>query len=906
MVELKGVNLADLQKKYEQYKKSDFYIERLAQIENIKKVKKFLLEHDILKKSDKKEAFQNLMKIFNGGIGLDKKKEYFQFFGISNDEILNLYSSLDVDSLNDAFLFGYSNLNAQGFIYYDDVEQAKLITKFISNALDENYLAINKDLLEIEKNNLPKFTPVLISNFLTCINNEQYYILSEPILNSLKTYFEIDIKKNFSDYLDNIPKVKELMNSFKMENFAVLDNFLYYLQEQGRILELWAEQKSYVMNRLSENEGWTDALKKALVYRNRDLNNLSDEDIKFIWFTHNISNITVHIENIDYKYFKEAIKILSDKNEKYFNRIIKAEEYLNKYTRNKIKPGQLSQMFRSLIIVNPINFSLINKEHINKVLKYFFKTLSLNSLKDSSLDSTIKNLNFVVETISHAESAINDIDKFKILWYIKDSLEEVNAPTNVEEKEIQKQESIEVKMENKLLEKKKQVILYGPAGTGKTYSVKEIISNFDYLKSEGKLKFVTFHQSFAYEEFIEGIKPKLDSSSEENKIEYEIVNGIFKDICESAILNAIEKNPNLLVEQKKISANFKKLFNILIENIESNLVKYSSRSEIRINENENIEIYLLDGKRPEKPYIISKNRLEKLYNNKDKIKNTVNDIRDIIGGCNYTLYKFILDELVKNEKNIDENYLIDKDDKLIRDKLLKNFYELPRNERENAFKDSDKFYLIIDEINRGNISKIFGELITLLEASKRLGEKDEIITELPYSYNNGNSKFGVPPNLFIIGTMNTSDKSLASLDIALRRRFGFHKMLPNYELKELSWKFNGENNLGELLKSINARIELLIDQDHVIGHSYFCDIDSIESLEFCFYDEVIPLLEEYFFNDIKKIRFIIGDDFYTERIEDFSKLKELDNNNLIDENNLFRLNRFKGQEFINILNKLLK
>lgn len=905
MVELKGVNLADLQKKYEQYKESDFYIERLAQIENIKKVKKFLLEHDVLKKLDKKEAFQNLMKIFNGGIGLDKKKEYFQFFGISNNDISNLYSSLDVDSLNDAFLFGYSNLNAQGFIYYDDVEQAKLITQFISNALNENYSEINKNLLEIEKNNLPKFTPVLISNFLTCINNEQYYILSEPILNSLKTYFEIDIKKNFSDYLDNIPKVKELMSSFKMENFAVLDNFLYYLQEQGRILELWIEKKSYVMNRLDESESWSEALKKALVFRNRDLNNLSDEDIKFIWFKHNISNITVHIENIDYKYFKEATKILANKNEKYFNRIIKAEEYLNQYTRNKIKPGQLSQMFRSLIIVNPINFSLINKEHINKVLKYFFKTLSLNSLKDSSLDSTIKNLNFVVETISHSEGAINDIDKFKILWYIKDSLEEKTAQTNVEEKESQKQENIEVKMENRLLEKKKQVILYGPAGTGKTYSVKEIISNFDSLKSEGKLKFVTFHQSFAYEEFIEGIKPKLDSSSEENKIEYEIINGIFKDICESAILNAIEKNSNVLSEEKTILSNFNSLYTKLLESLEEKNLRLKTKNGkefiVRINENENINCFPEGSTAQDPYYLVSKDRLRKLYENKDKV-DSVTSIKEIIGGAHYSYYYTILEELVKQKPEESSKKLESSDKK----ELLKKFYDLDRDSRTKIFQNAEPHYLIIDEINRGNISKIFGELITLLEASKRLGEKDEIITELPYSYNNGNSKFGVPPNLFIIGTMNTSDKSLASLDIALRRRFGFHKMLPNYEL--LKDKEINTIPLNNLLQSLNERIEILIDEDHIIGHSYFIDMNlDLDSLRSCFYDEIVPLLEEYFFNDVRKIKFVIGTEFYESKITEdkFRKLKDLDSE-LIDENNLFKLKKLSDDDFVSALKKIIE
>jgi mcrB domain protein len=288
-------------------------------------------------------------------------------------------------------------------------------------------------------------------------------------------------------------------------------------------------------------------------------------------------------------------------------------------------------------------------------------------------------------------------------------------------------------------------ILYGPPGTGKTYNSifysvgiikkdksiidmiedktknisniekEEIFNNFNDLKEQKQIEFVTFHQSYSYEDFVEGIRPTLDNknisenieSIEENKknLKYTLYFGIFKNICERA------------------------------------------------------------------------------------------------------------------ESNLDKNYV-----------------------------------LIIDEINRGNISKIFGELITLLEPSKRLGETEELKIRLPYS----GEEFGVPKNLYILGTMNTADRSIALLDIALRRRFNFIEMPPKYNLlKTINCK-EGEINLQDLLEAINARIEFLLDKDHLIGHSYFINIKSFEDLKAIFKNSIIPLLQEYFYDDFEKIKFILN------------------------------------------------
>jgi 5-methylcytosine-specific restriction protein B len=223
-------------------------------------------------------------------------------------------------------------------------------------------------------------------------------------------------------------------------------------------------------------------------------------------------------------------------------------------------------------------------------------------------------------------------------------------------------------------------------------------------------------------------------------------------------------------------------------------------------------------------------------------------------------------EVLKNKNNENENLnYIQIKQKVIN--AIKN-----KKLTKDDFQNAPKYYLIIDEINRGNISNILGELITLLEKDKRLGEDNEIIIDLPYS----KEPFAVPPNLYIIGTMNTADKSIALLDTALRRRFGFLEIEPNYDLitkdnlinvwkekcndkefnkikkediEKMFQKLGNDEFLKKLLETINTKITLLKDRDHRIGHSYFLNVKDIDDLRFVWYNEIIPLLMEYFYND---------------------------------------------------------
>ena len=183
--------------------------------------------------------------------------------------------------------------------------------------------------------------------------------------------------------------------------------------------------------------------------------------------------------------------------------------------------------------------------------------------------------------------------------------------------------------------------------------------------------------------------------------------------------------------------------------------------------------------------------------------------------------------------------------------------EVERTEAASNSREPERFVLVIDEINRGNIPKIFGELITLIEPSRRLGADDETTVTLPYS----GEDFGVPDNLYIIGTMNTADRSIQQMDTALRRRFAFVEMMPDADHDLISEDVDGVD-CRPMLRAMNERIALLLDREHQIGHTYLLDVETMEQLADRFRNRIFPLLQEYFYDDWRKIRAVLGDNAF--------------------------------------------
>ncbi|EAI3239683.1 AAA family ATPase, partial [Campylobacter jejuni] len=410
-------------------------------------------------------------------------------------------------------------------------------------------------------------------------------------------------------------------------------------------------------------------------------------------------------------------------------------------------------------------------------------------------------------------------------------------------------------------------ILYGSPGTGKTYhtidkaleilgenleSRDEKKAKFDEYVKNGQIVFTTFHQSYGYEEFVEGIKPSLNSD-ENSQINYKVKDGIFKKLCKKALENRDDIESfnfyiNDLKEKTKEDAN----------NPEKYFQLPNTKYSIQYRGGKTFRIKFDDMSKNHKDYPVSIDNIEKLYktSNIDEIYNSA-------------YVKAIL------------NYL--------KSQGLKDYKE--KDEKINL-----PYIIIIDEINRGNVSKIFGELITLIEPSKRLGNEEALELTLPYS----GEKFGVPKNVYIIGTMNTADRSITSLDTALRRRFEFVEMMPNSDLlnnvficKDVENPNEDEDYLGDdaktegyaeilqnILISINKRIEFLLDREKTIGHAFFMSeavkfnknnwikpdeyeedwyVLSISKLKKVFQNKIIPLLQEYFYNDYALINAVLND-----------------------------------------------
>ncbi|MGI8094930.1 McrB family protein [Campylobacter coli] len=651
-----------------------------------------------------------------------------------------------------------------------------------------------------------------------------------------------------------------------------------------------------------------DAIKWKIAFHYQDVKNIKIVNI----FSKNVLDL------ISLNEFKEKLKIYQIHKKLLENKnlsLVKMIENIaiplwNKYgmdSQNYI--DKMKNLFSEYLNKKKLDKNTINKyiQVIENISKEFLKE-NLYSCDLFSFDQNINKLNkneeFKLKNSNGHNmysSALNYYRAFLIDYYEQDIF--------ITERVQSEESNMKIIPLNQ--------ILYGPPGTGKTYhtidkaleilgenleSRDEKKAKFDEYVRKGQIVFTTFHQSYGYEEFVEGIKPMINNEANSQEIQYEIKDGIFKDICNRALENYENSNLNTeeLREKIKLREKVEKFLNRLLETNEPISKTKGGNFFINSFNNNTIEIYSEDVERFDGIFKLSLSTFITLLKSNIEFNSAVEMFKKVFdrdyADRTHTYYFNLVNKFKEYEK---QAVLKTEDNKISSNSL-------------------NSYIIIIDEINRGNVSKIFGELITLIEPSKRIGESEELKVTLPYS----GKEFGVPKNVYILGTMNTADRSITSLDTALRRRFEFVEMMPDPDLlknvficKDVENPNKDEDYLGDdaktegfaeilqnILISINKRIEFLLDREKTIGHAFFmseavkfnkdnwCKPDeyeedwyvlSISKLKSIFQNKIIPLLQEYFYNDYALISAVLNDNGMIEKCEKddkyLQKIKNLDN-----------------------------
>jgi len=741
-----------------------------------------------------------------------------------------------------------------------------------------------------------------MATFLTYFNPDKYTFYKDSFYQKYCKLLGVESKKKGEKYLHYLELIDDFINEYindDSELLKIIDDLMLpeYFQDSNRkvlaqdilyqILDKLSQSDEVVALMASDTTGWqddhieeTENSDASIIWNSRRpsgtnetlkfLRNIIDEGNSFNLYYCYGGNVHYRATIIDF--VENQAELDTKEWQKLYKNIL---YYRNKFTDYKDKNKSASIVFlaKSLEEVNPISV---------KEFK-FYKGYDVP--RHDNL-SPVKHEPEIIET------EFNNITYKNI-----NKMENKRAPLNQ--------------------------ILFGPPGTGKTYSTinksleivgvktegktrEEIKKLFDDKMKEGQIVFTTFHQSMSYEDFIEGIKPE-EPKSEGKQVNYKIIDGIFKAISKKA-----KENQELAV-LKTVQTEmipFDTAFEMLTQKIQTalledpvitpnemkkGLVVKSSTSFFSIIGINGSSIRMMTRTGNEQN-TMTKPTLKLIFENLDSLD------KYISGGMS-TYYRALVEEMYKWKEEIKS--------------ISKNI-------------NSQNYVLIIDEINRGNVSQVFGELITLIEDDKRIGRDEALEATLTYS----KEKFGIPSNLYIIGTMNTADRSVEALDAALRRRFSFEEISPKpglvspfetlrrfwiktlgeyhsteeayaeYEkdLRELlgqeildveKYIKYGDNltdesnkeefelelsgiinfkgiNLAIVLSTINKRIEKLLDKDHQIGHSYFMNVWSLKDLKLAFHNKIIPLLQEYFFGDYSKIGLVLG--------KGFVRIKEWDQN----------------------------
>jgi 5-methylcytosine-specific restriction endonuclease McrBC GTP-binding regulatory subunit McrB len=782
------------------------------------------------------QVLTNLIQIFKYNCSdetFDKKLEALVLDEEKRESIWNRAMEHYVPGFTNAGKTGITKLNQ---------EELNTVQNFLRDAFD--VLTIQEAIDHVhqyELRNIPEVKSGIYSPWLFYINPTIFPIFNNSYKNFLSWY---ELPKAYENLIEPFHELKSLVEE---EDFSHIDMVAHVFTKDGRL---------FFFKTLELNGKSIFKISHGSLFFDK---NFENEPLIKVVNDHNWITLNRNIKKGQGEAFEKELKVgdfvylcYGGNTIKWVGRVKSEIKEFDESVAKLFGPEKGEWFYRE---VDPL---------------YFPKDETVKGLKDQKAQimpsgySTFKRIK---------PSELELINKNLFLPYFNLEVVEDNPPEEIEEEIENELEDIDMKTRNPL---PLNLILFGPPGTGKTYSTIDISletidgevpklrsdakQRFASLQTQRRVFFNTFHQNMSYEDFIEGIKP-LKSDEEETFLKYEIQDGLFMQACIEAAYNFHIKNnkSDQVVEQL---LDFNGLYDLLFEEVSRGDVK-----EIKTVSDNDLEInitsqgnFVLVHKGRERAYTVSRDRLSKIYEvyqDPTTMTNIHENIRDIIGGSNSTAYWAVLNKIVsyraRSRKKHPENTSkgLSYEDKK---NVVNTVWEKRSTEKISGDK-SDPYVFIIDEINRGNVSQIFGELITLIEPDKRMGQDEVLYVDLPYS----KKSFAVPPNLFIIGTMNTADRSVEALDTALRRRFSFKSMLPMPD--KVSKDCEGID-LQRLLNAINTRLQILKDSDHTIGHAWLSNTMDFEDLKKVYAGKILPLLQEFFYNDYEKLGLVLGDAFF--------------------------------------------